>query len=92
MESGEFRMWNSEKDWVLLLSIVQGQMEAAILRSRLESEGIPVVLRYESVGSLYGITSNELGEVRVFVPQGFLDSARRLISLDRRPDSREEAA
>jgi hypothetical protein len=72
-------MWESEREWVLLLRVVQGQMEAAILRSRLESEGIPVVLEYESVGPLYGITSNELGEVRVLVPTEFLDPARRLI-------------
>jgi len=85
-------MWEFEKDWVLLLSIVPGQMEAAILRSRLESGGIPVALRYESVGSLYGISSHELGEVRVFVPKEFLDSARCLLSLEGPPDSREEAA
>lgn len=72
-------MWDSEQDWVMLLGVVQGQVEAAILRSRLESEGIPVVLQYESVGPLYGITSNELGEVRVLVPKEFLDPARRVV-------------
>lgn len=76
----------------MLLRVVQGQMEAAILRSRLESEGIPVALRYESVGPLYGITSNELGEVQVFVPRGFLDPARRLLFPDGRIDPQGEEA
>ena len=85
-------MWESEQDWALLLIVVQGQMEAAIIRSRLESEGIPVLLRYESVGSLYGITSNELGEVRVLVPKEFLDPARRIITPEGWPEFREDAA
>lgn len=85
-------MWESERDWVLLLRAVQGQMEAAILRSRLESEGIPVVLEYESVGPLYGIISNELGEVRVLVPAEFLDQARQLIFPKDGPESQESEA
>ncbi len=75
-------MWDIEQDWVLLLRVVQGQMEALILRSRLESEGIPVWLQYESVGFLYGITANELGEVRVMVPRDFLDPAQRALFPD----------
>ena len=85
-------MWDIEQDWVLLLSVVQGQMEALILRSRLESEGIPVCLQYESVGSLYGITANELGEVRVVVPRDFLGPARRALFPDDRGDLGEAAA
>ena len=85
-------MWEIKQDWVLLLSVVQGQMEALILRSRLESEGIPVWLQYESVGSLYGITANELGEVRVMVPRDFLDPARRALFPDDRRDLGEAAA
>ncbi len=85
-------MWESEREWVILLRVVAGQMEAAILRSRLESEGIPVVLRYESVGPLYGITSNELGEVEVLVPGEFLDSARRVLFLEERTGAMNEEA
>ena len=76
----------------MLLRVVQGQLEAAIVRSRLESEGIPVVLRYESVGPLYGITSNELGEVQVFVPREFLDPARRALFPEEQPKTPEEEA
>ncbi len=85
-------MWESEQGWVMLLRVVQGQLEAAIVRSRLESEGIPVVLQYESVGPLYGITSNELGEVQVLVPREFLDPARRVLFLEEQPKTPEEEA
>ncbi|MFQ5694279.1 MAG: putative signal transducing protein [Nitrospinota bacterium] len=85
-------MWESEQEWANLLCVVPGQMEASILRSRLESEGIPVVLQYESVGSLYGLISNELGEVQVLVPKRFLDPARRLLFPEERIDLSEGEA
>ncbi len=55
---------------VVLVSVrvVQGYMVAQVLKSKLESEGIPVVLRYESVGHVLGITVDGLGRVEVLVP------------------------
>jgi len=60
----------------------QGEARAAIIKGRLESEGIPALLQYESAGIVYGLTFDGLGEVRVLVPVGLEEEARRLIESD----------
>jgi len=57
-----------------------GQPEAEIIRGRLEIEGILALLKYESIGSVYGLTVDGLGQVEVQVPAKFADSAREVIS------------
>ena len=58
---------------------VHGELEASIVKSHLESEGIPVLLKYESAGRVFGLTVNGLGEVRVLVPQDLAEEAKRII-------------
>lgn len=53
--------------------------EAEIVKGRLESEGIPVLLRYESAGLVYGITVNGLAQVKVCVPAGMEQKARVIL-------------
>jgi len=43
-------------------------MEAQVVKSFLESNDIPVMLRSESLGATLGITVGMLAEVRLFVP------------------------
>jgi len=45
----------------------------------LESAGIPVFLRYESIGQVYGLTLDGLGEVQVQVPAEYVQEARELL-------------
>ncbi len=56
-------------------------MEAHIIKGRLESEGIPVLLRYESAGLIYGITVDGLGQVKVMVPQDLAEDAKEILGL-----------
>jgi len=56
-------------------------MEAHIIKGRLESEGIPVLLRYESAGLIYGITVDGLGQVNVMVPQDLAEDAKEILGL-----------
>ena len=70
----------SAPDELVLIRIVQGQMEAQIIKGRLESEGIPVVLKYEAVGAIFGLTINGLGEVRVMVPAQAAEAARSALT------------
>jgi hypothetical protein len=56
-----------------------GQPEAEIVRGRLEIEGILALLKYESIGSVYGLTVDGLGQVEVQVPSRFADRAREVI-------------
>ncbi len=57
----------------------QGITEAEIIKSFLESNGIPVELRYESIGKVLGITTDGLGVVKIFVPEEKEEEAKRLI-------------
>ncbi|MFC1927526.1 putative signal transducing protein [Chloroflexota bacterium] len=54
-------------------------MEAQIIKGRLESEGIPVLLRYESAGLIYGITVDGLGQVKVMVPKHLAEEASEIL-------------
>jgi hypothetical protein len=45
-----------------------GQPGAEIIKGRLISEGIPAILKYESLGRVYGLTMDGLGQVQVQVP------------------------
>jgi len=56
-------------------------MEAHIIKGRLESEGIPVLLRYESAGLVYGITVDGLGQVKVMVPRHLAEEAKEILGL-----------
>ncbi len=57
-----------------------GLMQAEIIKGRLESAGIPVMLDYESLGRVMGITVDGLGEVRILVPEGHADEAKELLT------------
>ena len=56
-------------------------MEAHIIKGRLESEGIPALLRYESAGLVYGITVDGLGQVKVMVPRHLAEEAKEILGL-----------
>jgi len=62
------------------LVAVEGNMEAEIIKSKLESYGIPVLLQYEAAGRIFGITMDGLGKVRVLVPQDLLEEARKVLA------------
>lgn len=56
-----------------------GQLEAHVIKGKLESEGIPVLLQYES--EILGITVDGLGAVRVMVPEPLAEKAREIIAI-----------
>lgn len=56
-----------------------GREVGAVIKGRLESEGIPAMLRYESIGPVYGIAMDGLGQVEVLVPKDFEEKARALL-------------
>jgi hypothetical protein len=57
-----------------------GQLEAQVIKTKLESAGIPALLDYESAGIVLGITVDGLGEVRVMVPEALAQEAEDLLS------------
>jgi hypothetical protein len=62
------------------LMAVEGSMEAEIIKSKLESFHIPVLLRFESAGRIFGITMNGLGKVKIMVPESFLSEAAKIVA------------
>ena len=66
------------KDFVVVYK-AQGELEANVIKSHLESEGIPVMLQYESAGRVFGLTVDGLGEVRIQVPRELVERAQEII-------------
>jgi hypothetical protein len=69
-----------EESELVCIRTCQGLDLAQIYRSKLEAMGIPVLLKYESAGLVFGITVDGLGKVRVLVPQPYADEARALLA------------
>jgi hypothetical protein len=57
------------------IAVVEGMMEAEIIKAKLESFGISCYLKFESAGRLFGITMNGLGEVKIMVPSEYYSEA-----------------
>jgi len=68
----------SPSDFVVICT-TQGEPAASVVKAHLESEGIPVLLKWESAGRVYGLTVNGLGQVSILVPQELADEARLII-------------
>ena len=63
-----------------LVATASGMTQANIITGRLESEGIATRLRYEAAGSIYAITIDGLGEVRILVPIADWERAKDLLA------------
>ncbi len=79
-------MNTEQNDYLDLVTVhvAHGMLQAMVIRGALESAGIPVMLSYESVGPVVGITINRLGEVEVMVPAEWEDEARSLLEAEPR--------
>lgn len=66
--------------------VAQGMLPAQVVKGRLETEGIPVLLRYEAVGQILGLTIDGLGSVDVLVLEEHADRAMHLLSEDVLPN------
>lgn len=58
------------------------RMEAEIVAGRLHSEGIPTIIRGESLGAIYGLTTGSLAAANVLVPAALADKAIAILSSD----------
>lgn len=71
-------MFHQDEKWRTVF-IAQGMAQASIVRGRLETEDIPVKLKYEAAGRIYALTVDGLGQVEVLVPAALLEKARRTL-------------
>jgi len=63
-----------------VVATASGMTQAKIIAGRLESDGIRTRLRYEAAGSIYAITIDGLGEVRILVPVPDWERAKEILS------------
>jgi hypothetical protein len=54
-------------------------MEAQVVKGRLESEGIPALIRGEALATIYGLTAGNLAVATVLVPAPLADKALALL-------------
>ena len=59
--------------------VIQGDIDAEILKGLLEAHEIPVLLSKEGAGRALGLTMGPLGEVEILVPVSFQDEAASII-------------
>jgi hypothetical protein len=69
----------SEASNLICVRACQGWDLAQIFKSKLEAAGIPVLLKYESAGLVFGITVDGLGEVKIMVPETYAQEAEELL-------------
>ena len=57
----------------------QGPLAAEVAKSKLEANGIPAILRYQSVGRVFALTVDGLGLVKVQVDAADAERARDIL-------------
>jgi len=62
------------------LMAVEGSLEAEIIKSKLESFQVPVLLHYEAAGRIFGITMDGLGKVKIMVPAALIETAKKILA------------
>lgn len=77
-------MLSGKKKWSKQPGLVEvyttsGLLVAEIIKGKLEVNDIPVLLEYESLGPVMGLTVDGLGQVRVLVPEDKAEMARALL-------------
>ena len=66
-------------DWKTLTKITD-PVTASLIKGRLLAEGIPTIIRAgEAAGSLYGLTTGPLAEIKILVPSDRLTEALKLL-------------
>ena len=72
------KKWNNQPGMVEVC-VTSGLLQAEVIKGKLEANDIPVLLQYESLGPVMGLTVDGLGQVQVLVPEDKADATRALI-------------
>jgi hypothetical protein len=57
-----------------------GEMEAQVVKTKLESHGIPVLLKSTAAPSVHAFVMDGLGEYRVMVPASLSEEAQSILA------------
>jgi len=64
---------------LIVVYIAAGQVEANLVKSLLEAEGIPVMVSQEGAGTVFGFTVGLMGRAEILVPASRAAEARALL-------------
>jgi len=67
-------------DELVEIRVLDGFLEAEILKAKLESYDVPCMLKQETVGRLFGLTLSKLGRVKLIVPLEYKDKAEEILN------------
>ncbi len=82
-------------DELVVVYTAVGQIQASIIKSMLETAGIPVMSVQEGAGAAYGLAVGTLGQVMLLVPAKYAEEARALlkeVGEDQSGEDEEESA
>jgi len=66
--------------WIVIATV--SPPDDVVLKSLIQSFGIPVKLINESIGSVFGLTIGPLGAVKVAVPEAYAEEAKQLMQAE----------
>jgi hypothetical protein len=66
-------------EWTIVYK-TEGKLAAEMVRLRLESFGIDVLMAQESLGGVYGLAFGPLGETNILVPESESAAAREILA------------
>ena len=69
----------ADEQTLITVYVSQGPLAAEVAKSKLDGANIPVLLRYEAIGRVLGLTVDGLGAVQVQVPAEFEEQAREIL-------------
>jgi hypothetical protein len=69
-----------------------GMLEAEVVKAKLEANGIPVLLKYDAAGQIFGMTAVPLGRVEVQVPAALEEDALDVLAPEDGDVAAEETA
>jgi hypothetical protein len=78
------------RDDLVCIATLYGQLQAQVIKTKLEAAGIPALLQYESYGLVLGLTVDGMGQVRVMVPEALAEEALQVLDIG--PDEDEPDA
>lgn len=69
----------TDKYALKILKSVWGQAEAEVIKSFLESNGIPCFFKGQVVQSIHPFTMDGLGEIKIYVKEPDVETAKKLL-------------
>jgi hypothetical protein len=69
-----------KEDKLVVVYKAQGEMEAQVVKTKLESSGIPAMLKSLAAPSIHAFVLDGMGEYKVMVPESYLDDALKVIN------------